>query len=87
VTQAVTDFLLDVASMLVDRYALRAFAAVQLAGYITLRGSAGTDVPFFVCADRALLLSGPAGRRPRFGPLFVTSLDEPTTRLRPVVAT
>lgn len=55
ITQTVTDFVLDIASMLVDRYALRAFDAVQLAGYIALRGSAGSDVPVFVCSDQELL--------------------------------
>jgi predicted nucleic acid-binding protein len=56
-TVSVTDFLVDLAASLVDRYPLRAFDAVQLAGYITLRSSAGIDVPFFVCADRELLLA------------------------------
>lgn len=55
VTQKVTDFVLDVASMLVDRYALRAYDAIQLAGYSALKSSAGTDVPVFVCSDQALL--------------------------------
>ena len=55
ITQAVTDFVLDLASMLVDRYALRAFDAVQLAGYLALKSSAGSDVPVFVCSDRELL--------------------------------
>jgi uncharacterized protein len=55
ITQTVTDFVLDIASMLVDRYTLRAFDAVQLAGYIALKGSAGSDVPVFVCSDQELL--------------------------------
>lgn len=55
ITQAVTDFVLDIASMLVDRYALRAFDAVQLAGYVALKSSAGIDVPVFVCSDHELL--------------------------------
>ena len=54
--QTVSDFLLDVASVLVDRYALRAFDAVQLAGYMVLKGSAGTDLPIFVCSDQELLM-------------------------------
>jgi predicted nucleic acid-binding protein len=53
--QGLTDFVLDVASELVDRHMLRAFDAMQLAGYIVLRGASGTDVPFFVCADQELL--------------------------------
>ena len=55
ITQMVTDFVLDIASMLVDRYTLRAFDAVQLAGYIALKSSAGIDVPVFVCSDQELL--------------------------------
>jgi predicted nucleic acid-binding protein len=55
VTQKITDFLLDMAASLVDRYALRAFDAVQLAGYVVLRSAAASDPPFFVCADRGLL--------------------------------
>jgi predicted nucleic acid-binding protein len=55
VSQSVTDFVLDIASVLVDRHALRAYDALQLAGYVALRGSTGTDVPVFVCSDHALL--------------------------------
>jgi len=55
VSQMISDFVLDVASALVDHHALRAYDAVQLAGYVALRGSTGTDVPVFVCSDHALL--------------------------------
>ena len=55
VSQMINDFILDVASALVDRHALRAYDAVQLAGYVALRGSTGTEVPVFVCSDHALL--------------------------------
>jgi predicted nucleic acid-binding protein len=55
VTQAVTDFVVDIASALVDRHVLRAFDAIQLAGYVALKSSAGTDLPVFVCSDQALL--------------------------------
>ena len=55
VTQMVTDFVLDIACKLVDRYALRAYDAVQLAGYTALKSSAGADVPVFVCSDQTLL--------------------------------
>lgn len=55
VAQMVTDFVLDVASALVDRHALRAYDAIQLAGYIALRRSTGTDEPVFVCSDQVLL--------------------------------
>lgn len=53
--QMVTDFVLDTACALVDRYALRAFDAVQLAGYIVLKSTGGADVPVFVCSDQELL--------------------------------
>ena len=55
ITQIVSDSLLDMAMMLVDRYWLRAYDAIQLAGYLALKNSAGSDVPFFVCSDKALL--------------------------------
>lgn len=55
VTQMVTDFVLDIACALIDRHALRAFDAVQLAGYSALKTSAGNDIPVFVCADQTLL--------------------------------
>lgn len=50
-----SDFLLDVASMLIDRHGLRAYDAMQLAGYLTLRAKSGSDTPIFVCADKKLL--------------------------------
>lgn len=55
VTQPVTDFVLDIAVELIDRYALRAFDAIQLAGYVFLKNSSGLNTPFFVCADHELL--------------------------------
>lgn len=55
VTQMVTDFVLDIACTLVDSYALRAYDAIQVAGYTALKASAGPDVPVFVCSDRTLL--------------------------------
>jgi predicted nucleic acid-binding protein len=53
--QRITDFVLDTACMLVDRHALRAFDAIQLAGYIVLKTAGGVDVPVFVCSDQGLL--------------------------------
>ncbi len=53
--QVVNDFVLDLASMLVDRHALRAFDAVQLGGYMSLKNTTRTEVPLFVCSDRQLL--------------------------------
>lgn len=55
VTQPINDFVLDTADGLIDRYALRAFDAIQLAGFLACQNSAGTDVPTFVCADAELL--------------------------------
>lgn len=55
ILQPVTDFLLDIASTLVDRHALRACDAVQLAGYLVINSSNATDTPLFVCSDDALL--------------------------------
>ncbi len=55
--QRVTDFVLDTASMLVDRHALRAFDAIQLAGYLVLKTAGGMDVPVFVCSDKGLLIA------------------------------
>jgi predicted nucleic acid-binding protein len=54
-TQPINDFVLDIADRLVDRYGLRAFDAMQLAGFLACQNSAGTDVPTFVCADAELL--------------------------------
>ena len=56
-TQTITDFVLDTACALVDRYVLRAFDAVQLAGYMVLKSAGGTDMPVFVCSDQELLLA------------------------------
>jgi predicted nucleic acid-binding protein len=55
--QKITDFVLDIASLLVDRHALRAFDAIQLAGYVVLKSSTRTDAPTFVCSDQALLIA------------------------------
>jgi uncharacterized protein len=55
VTQVIDDFVLDVASAIIDRHALRAYDAVQLAGYVALRGAAAAEAPVFVSCDRALL--------------------------------
>lgn len=55
--QPFSDILLDVASALVDAYALRAYDAMQLAGYMQLRSISGSEEPIFVCSDRALLVA------------------------------
>jgi predicted nucleic acid-binding protein len=53
--QSFSDSLLDVALALIDSYPLKAYDAVQLAGYLVLRSISGTEEPTFVCADRVLL--------------------------------
>jgi hypothetical protein len=53
--QTVTDIVLDGAIEMIDRYALRAYDAVQLAGCLALKTAVGTESPTFVCADQQLL--------------------------------
>jgi uncharacterized protein len=53
-TQPLNDTVIEHGLRLVDRYPLRAYDAVQLAGCVVL-GAAGGDRPIFVCADRALI--------------------------------
>ncbi len=50
-----SESVLDTAKALVDSYDLRAYDAVQLAGCLILRITAGADAPVFVCADQKLL--------------------------------
>lgn len=61
ITQPVSDFLLDIALELIDRHGLRAFDAMQLAGYEVLKRSSKAEVPYFVCADRQLLAAAEEG--------------------------
>lgn len=68
VTQTITDFLLDIACVLVDRHALRAFDAMQLAGYVVLRNSVGADTPVFVCSDQELLTAAKREGAPTVDP-------------------
>ena len=53
--QILNDSVLDTAKELVDRYPLRAYDAVQLAGCVALQTISGGQEPVFVCADRQLL--------------------------------
>lgn len=53
--QVVSDSVLDTATALVDRYPLRAYDAIQLAGCMAFKAAAGGQQPIFVCADRHLL--------------------------------
>jgi uncharacterized protein len=51
--QPITDALIQSALDVVDRYMLRAYDSLQLAGCIALRYGT-TEEPVFVCSDRAL---------------------------------
>jgi uncharacterized protein len=53
--QPLTDAVLDGALEIIDRYALRAYDAIQLAGCLALKITAGPDYPTFVCSDQQLL--------------------------------
>ncbi len=53
--QVLSDSVLDVASEMIDRYALRAYDAVQLAGCLALKTTVGAEPPAFVCSDQQLL--------------------------------
>jgi len=55
VRQPFNETVLQTACALIDSYPLRAYDAVQLAGCLVLRETAGTDGPVFVCADMHLL--------------------------------
>lgn len=66
--QVITDSILDVACELLDRHGLTSFDAVQLAGYFSVKTSAGTNVPVFVSSDRELLAAAEAHRVPIFDP-------------------
>ena len=53
--QLLNDSLIDLATELVDRSALRAYDAVQLAGCLVLKANSGKEAPTFVCSDQRLL--------------------------------
>jgi predicted nucleic acid-binding protein len=55
--QTLNESVVDLALGLIDRYPIRAYDALQLAGCLTLRAIAGGDDPLFVCADQVLLAS------------------------------
>jgi uncharacterized protein len=52
--QAVNDTVIDTALEMIDRYALRAYDAVQLAGCLVIGGTAA-EAFTFVCSDHRLL--------------------------------
>lgn len=53
--QTLTNSVLDAALEIIDRYALRAYDAIQLAGCLALTTAGSAERPVFVCADRHLL--------------------------------
>ncbi len=53
--QVLTDAVLDGASEMIDRYALRAYDAIQLAACLALKTAVGPEPPVFVCSDQQLL--------------------------------
>lgn len=55
--QTLNESVVDTALGLIDRYPLRAYDAIQLAGCLTLKAVSGGDDPFFVCADQVLLVA------------------------------
>jgi uncharacterized protein len=55
IKQILNDQLIDLATSLVNRNALRAYDAVQLAGCLILKQNAVNDEPSFVCSDQHLL--------------------------------
>lgn len=55
IKQIVNESLLDIATDFVDRYSLRAYDAIQLAGCATLKAASANEEPTFVCSDRPLL--------------------------------
>lgn len=55
IRQVLNDALIDLATSLVNRSALRAYDAVQLAGCLILKENSATDEPTFVCSDQRLI--------------------------------
>ena len=53
--QALTDAVLDGAVEIIDRYALRAYDAIQVAGCLALKTTVGAEPLTFVCSDQELL--------------------------------
>jgi len=68
IQQALNEAVLDTASRLIDRYPLRAYDAVQLAGCLVLKVVSGKQCPIFVCSDRPLLEVAGSERLPLLDP-------------------
>jgi uncharacterized protein len=58
--QSVDASVLRMSLTLVDRYPLRAYDAIQLAGFLVLKAALPKNEPTFVCADRNLLAAAGA---------------------------
>jgi hypothetical protein len=67
IRQVVNDTVIDTALEMIDRYALRAYDAVQLAGCLTFRSTI-TDPLTFVCSDRQLLRAAESEQLPVLDP-------------------
>jgi predicted nucleic acid-binding protein len=68
IQQALSEAVLDTASGLIDRYPLRAYDAVQLAGCLVLKAMSGKEGPIFVCSDHPLLEAAESERLPLLDP-------------------
>ena len=66
--QLVTEAVLEEASALLDRHALRAYDAMQLAGCLALRANQ-SESPSFVCCDRQLVRAAEVEGLPVFDPV------------------
>lgn len=66
--QFLSDAVLDGALEMIDRYALRAYDAIQLAGCLALRTTVGTEPPTFVCSDQQLLEAARSELLPTINP-------------------
>lgn len=67
IRQAVNDAVIDTALEMIDRYALRAYDAMQLAGCLVL-SSIGAEIYTFVCSDQRLLEAAQGERLSIFDP-------------------
>lgn len=68
ITQVINDAVIDTAREVIDRYVLRAYDALQLAGCLVL-SSIGSELYTFVCSDRRLLEAAQAEQLKVFDPV------------------
>jgi uncharacterized protein len=67
-SQPINDAVLGHALGFVDRYPLRAYDAVQLAGCVALRNMSAGEQPIFICADHALMEAAKSEGIPAINP-------------------